>query len=100
MSSKQEYSEYLKRRFPPKEDFVKRIEKLIGKEETKTFFEICYTKTPDFIRCNTLMIEPTELKKRLESYGWKIKQPFKELPEVMIVEENKPGEIGNSRDQL
>ena len=100
MTNKQEYSEYLKRRFPPKEDFVKRIEKLIGEDEAKTFFEVCYTQTPDFIRCNTLKILPDDLKKRLERYGWKVKQPFKEFPEAMIIEENKPGELGNSKEHL
>jgi len=94
------YSEYLKEKFPAKEGFIKRIEELIGVKDAKKFFEIAYTKTPNSIRCNTLKITPEELKKRFESYGWKITQPFNELPEIMIIKGTKPGEIGNSREHL
>ena len=98
---KKDYSEYLKEKFPPKEKFVERIENLIGENDAKEFFEICYTPTPNSIRCNTLKIKPEELKKRLEEYNWKIKQPFKEFPEIMIIESAiKPGEIGNSKEHL
>lgn len=96
----EEYSAYLKRRFPPKEAFIERIEKLLGKSEAKIFFEISYTKTPSSIRTNTLKIKPEELKKRLESYGWDITQPLQGFPEIMIVENAKPGEIGNSKEHL
>jgi len=96
-----DYSTYLKQRFQPKEEFVKRIETLIGKTDAKKFFEISYTPTPTSIRCNTLKISVSELKKRLQEYGWKIKQPFKEFPEVMIVESKLgPGEIGKTREHL
>ena len=90
-------------RFQPKPEFVARIEKLIGKEDTKKFFEIAYTPSQDFIRVNTLKISPDELKKRLENYGWKIKQPYEEFPEAMIVlrESNlKPGELGKCMEHL
>lgn len=90
-------------RFQPKPEFVGRMEKLIGKEDTKKFFEISYTSSPDFIRCNTLKISPEELKKRLEEHGWKIRQPYREFPEAMIVlrESNlKPGELGKSIEHL
>lgn len=100
MDEKEKYSEYLKRRFPPKREFIKRIEKLIGKEDANKFFEISYTPTPNFIRCNTLKITPENLKDKLEIYGWIVKQPFKEFPEAMIIEGNKPGEIGNCREHL
>jgi NOL1/NOP2/sun family putative RNA methylase len=44
---------------------------------------------------------PYDLKKRLESSGWKIKQPFKGFDEVMVVEnELKPGALGMSREHL
>ena len=76
MLEKKEYSQYLKDKFPPKEGFVKRMEALLGEADAKKFFEISYTKTPSSIRCNTLKISVEELKKRLEDYGWKIKQPF------------------------
>lgn len=86
MSKKEDYSRYLKEKFPPKEGFVKRIETLLGEAEAKKFFEIAYTKTPVSIRCNTLKISVEELKTRLENYGWKLKQPFEKFPEVMVVE--------------
>lgn len=87
--------------YPPKPEFVKRIQKLIGKQEAEEFFEISKTPTPNSIRCNTLKISSEELKKRLENKGWKIKQPFKDFPEIMIIE-NKlgPGELGNSKEHL
>ena len=97
---KRPYSEYLKEKFPAKEGFVQRMESLLGKEEAKEFFEISYTQTPNSIRCNTLKIQPSELKERLEEYGWKITIPYKEFPEIMILEGNKPGEIGNSKEHL
>jgi NOL1/NOP2/sun family putative RNA methylase len=98
---KKPYPEYLKERFPPKQGFKDRMEKLLGKAEADEFFEISYTPTPNSIRCNTLKISPGDLKKRLAGYGWKIKQPFDEFPEVMIVGEGlKPGELGNSKEHL
>ncbi|MCK5591214.1 MAG: Fmu (Sun) domain-containing protein, partial [Candidatus Pacebacteria bacterium] len=56
MEGKKSYSKYLKEKFPPKEDFVKRMESLVGKDEAQEFFDISYTKTPSSIRCNTLKI--------------------------------------------
>jgi NOL1/NOP2/sun family putative RNA methylase len=98
---KQEYSEYLKNRFPIKDEFRERMEKLIGKEDAKTFFDISYTKTPTSIRCNTLKISVEKLKSRLESYGWKLKQPFPKHPEIMtILSELRPGELGKTKEHL
>jgi len=98
---KKPYSQYLKEKFPPKEGFVKRMEILLGKAEAKKFFDISYTKTPSSLRCNTLKISIKDLKSRLENYGWKLKQPFSEFPEVMVVEsELKPGELGNTKEHL
>jgi NOL1/NOP2/sun family putative RNA methylase len=99
MKDKESYSKYLKEKFPPKQGFIERIKTLLG-DETERFFEICYTKTPDSIRCNTLKISPKELKKRLESYNLKIKQPYPEFPEIMIINGLKPGELGNSKEHL
>jgi len=101
MLEKKEYSQYLKDKFPPKEGFVERMEVLLGKKEAKEFFEIAYTKCPVSIRCNTLKISVEELKERLEDYGWKIKQPFDEFPEVMVIGSAlKPGEIGKTKEHL
>ncbi|MDH3353072.1 MAG: RsmB/NOP family class I SAM-dependent RNA methyltransferase [Nanoarchaeota archaeon] len=100
MSTK-DYSKYLKEKFPPKEGFVKRMEILLGEAEAKEFFDISYTKTPSSIRCNTLKISVEELKSRLENYGWKLKQPFKEFPEVMVIESKlEPGELGKTKEHL
>ena len=101
MKDKKLYSEYLKEKFPPKEDFVKRMEALIGKVGAKEFFDISYTKTPSSIRCNTLKISVNDLETRLQNYGWKLKQPFTEFPEVMIIESDlKPGEIGKTKEHI
>ena len=101
MTKQDDYSEYLKEKFPPKEAFVKRMDALLGEVEAKKFFDISYTKTPISIRCNTLKIEVGELKDRLEHYGWKIKQPFLKFPEVMIIESRlEPGELGKTREHL
>jgi len=99
--AKKSYSEYLKEKFPPKPGFVERMEALLGKADAKEFFEISYTQTPNSIRCNTLKMSVEELKARLENYGWKIRQPFKEFPEVMIIDSNlKPGELGKTKEHL
>lgn len=90
-------------KYGPKPEFLERLEKLMGKEETKKFIDISYVSAPTFIRCNTIKISPEELKKRLESNGWKIAQPFEEFPEAMLVlrESNlKPGELGKSKEHL
>lgn len=100
MDKRKEYSEYLKEKFPPKEEFVKRIENLLGENEAKEFFEISYTQTPNYVRCNTLKMDPLELRKRFENYGWKVIVPYREFPEIMILEGTKPGEIGNSKEHL
>ncbi len=91
----------LRKRFPPKPEFVERMIDLIGDEDAKEFFEISYFSTPDGIRCNTLKIQPEELKKRLEKKGWKLRQPFKDNPEVFVLKEHLiPGELGKSIEHL
>jgi NOL1/NOP2/sun family putative RNA methylase len=95
--------EKLMERYQPKEEFIRRIEKLIGEEDAKKFFDIAYYATPDYIRVNTLKISPEELKKRLEGYGWKINQPYQDFPEVLLVDREsnlKPGELGKTYEHL
>ena len=77
--------------------FVDRMRKLLQDEDDfKKFEEIALKHSINSIRCNTLKISVNELKKRLEK-KWKIKQPFKEHPEIMIIEsELLPGEIGKA----
>ena len=100
MNEKEKYSEYLRKRFPAKQDFVDRIERLIGKDDAKKFFDICYTKCPSSIRCNTIKMDPEELIKRLRDYGWKVRRPMKGYPEIMIVDGLKPGELGKTKEHL
>ena len=101
MDERKPYSVYLREKFPAKAGFVERMEALLGKKEAKEFFDISYTRTPSSIRCNTLKIGVDELKGRLEGYGWKIKQPFDEFPEVMVIESAlEPGEIGKTKEHL
>ncbi len=101
MDERKSYSEYLKDKFPAKQGFIDRMEKLLGKEEAKEFFDISYTKAPSSIRCNTLKMQPDELLKRLKNYGWTVRQPFKEFPEIMIVDAGlKPGDLGKTKEHL
>jgi len=89
----------IRKKYEPKPLFVERMKKLIPDYEK--FFEISYTETPNSIRCNTLKISPDKLKERLEKRGWKIKQPFSEHPEIMIIENRLgPGELGKTKEHL
>lgn len=82
--------------------FVERMKQLLPNEaDFNSFLEILKKPTQNSIRCNTLKIEPEKLKLRLEKKGWKIKQPFKNYPEIMIVENAlAPGELGRSLEHL
>jgi len=101
MEERKSYSEYLKEKFPPKPGFIERMEKLLGKDGAKQFFEISYTKCPSSIRCNTLKMKPEELLKRLKEYGWAVRQPFEDFPEVMIIDNGpKPGDLGKTKEHL
>ncbi len=80
----------------PKPLFIERMQKLLGKEFDK-YIKILEKEPVRSIRCNTIKIPIDELKKRLEEKSWKIKQPFKTNPEIMIIESHlKPGELGRS----
>ena len=101
MNERKSYSEYLREKFPPKPGFVERMERLLGKDGAKEFFDISYTKCPSSIRCNTLKMEPEELLKRLKGYGWKVRQPFRSFPEVMIIDSGPgPGDLGKTKEHL
>lgn len=101
MDAKEQYSEYLKRRFPAKEGFIKRMEVLLGKRGAKDFFNISYTKCPSSIRCNTLKMKPEDLIKRLKNYGWKVRQPMDGFPEIMVIDSGpKPGDLGKTKEHL
>lgn len=86
----------------PKPAFEERMRLLLdGEKDYENFLKICYERPVNSIRVNTLKISVEELKNKLEKKGWKINQPFKDFPEIFIVE-NKllPGEIGKSEEHL
>lgn len=90
----------MKSNYKPKPLFIERMKQLLGKD-----FENYWEKIQEYplksIRVNTLKISPEELKKKLENKNWKIKQPFKENPEIIIIEsELQPGELGRSLEHL
>jgi len=92
----------MKEQYQIKPEFEKRLREVFGNEKDYNEFEkIIRTETPDSIRCNTLKISPEKLKSRLEKKGWKIKQPFLEFPEVMIIENRLfGGQLGKSKEHL
>ena len=84
------------RKIPPlKPRFVERMQQLLPDEsDYNSYLEILKQEPVKSIRCNKLKISPKELKEKLEAKGWKIKQPWKDYPEVMIVE----GKIAHPSD--
>jgi NOL1/NOP2/sun family putative RNA methylase len=78
-----------------KSEFVERMKELLG-DDYENYEKSLGKRYINSIRCNTLKISPSELKARLEK-KWKIKQPFKEFPEIMIIDqETIPGEVGKA----
>ena len=82
--------------------YLERMQKLLpDKEDFQEYLNILKILPVKSIRCNTLKIFPHELKKRLEKKAWEISQPWKENPEVMIVENQlMPGELGRALEHL
>jgi NOL1/NOP2/sun family putative RNA methylase len=82
--------------------FVERMKKLLlDKKDFENYLEILKVFPVKSIRCNTLKISPEKLKEKLEQKDWKISQPWKEYPEVIIVEsELMPGELGRALEHL
>ncbi len=82
--------------------FVERMKLILNDEnDFKNYLKSLEKPPAKSIRCNTLKISPSELKKRLLEKGWKIRQPFKKHPEIMIIEsELQPGELGRSMEHL
>lgn len=75
----------MRRNYEPKQLFIERMKSLLG-EDFKDYQEILEKEPVRSIRVNILKISPENIKKRLEKKGWKIKQPWKDYPEVMIIE--------------
>lgn len=88
-----------------KPEFAERMQELL-KEDFQEYLKVIKIPPVRSIRCNTLKISPEELKNRLEQKAWIIKQPWKDYPEVMIVEGKKsgefllPGELGREIEHL
>ncbi len=82
--------------------FLERMQKLLSdKKDFQDYLDILKIPPVRSIRCNKLKIFPDKLKKKLEDKGWKIKQPWKNYPEVMVVENNlEPGELGRALEHL
>jgi tRNA (cytosine49-C5)-methyltransferase len=86
----------MKTNLEPKPLFLERMKKLLGKDFEK-YLKSLEGVSLKSLRVNTLKISPADLKKRLEKSGWRINQPFKNFPEIMVVEsELEPGEFGRS----
>ncbi len=81
----------------PKPLFIERMKELLSDEKDfQSYIDILKHEPVRSIRCNTLKISPEVLKKKLEKKAWKIKQPWKEYPEVMIIE----GKMAHSHSQI
>lgn len=84
-----------------KQEFEARIRKLMPEEsDFQAFSKIVHTGPRNFIRCNTLKMSTEDLMLKLNK-KWKVIQPYKNHPEIMLIEtELKPGELGNSLEHL
>ena len=90
----------MKRNYKPKPLFIERMKLLLGKD-FKNYWEKIQEQPLKSIRVNTLKITVDKLKEKLENKDWKIKQPFKENSEIMIIEsELEPGELGRNLEHL
>ena len=91
----------MKTKIQPKPEFMQKMKKLLDQADFEKYEKIIQEPLLNSIRCNTLKISPEELKRKLEEKGWKISQPLKNYPEVMVVEnELQPGELGRSMEHL
>src|SRR3989344_4175153 len=72
---------------PTKEKFIERMRLLLNDEEDlQKYLKTAESHPRKSFRVNTLKISITDLKNRLEEKGWKIKQPYKSHPEIMVDE--------------
>jgi NOL1/NOP2/sun family putative RNA methylase len=81
--------------------FRERMTELMpDKEDFAAFEKIVHTGPRNFIRCNTLKINPDELMARLKK-KWNVVQPYSKFPEIILIDQNLgPGELGNSLEHL
>ncbi len=92
----------MKTSYEPKAAFIQRMKLLLnGEEDLNKFFQYCKTTPKKSIRVNTLKITPDELIKRLKEKNWDISQPFKDFPEIIIINCNLlPGELGKTKEHI
>jgi len=80
----------------PKKEFLERMQMLLSESEDEKdyekYLETIKEPSPKSIRTNKIKISPENLIKKLKEYKWKIKQPWKEHPEVIVVEGDENGE--------
>ena len=89
-----------RRTYEPKPPFLERMQELLG-DDFENYIKILKKEPPRSIRCNELKISPENLKARLEKKDWKIKHPFNNHPEIMIIENKlQPGELGRTIEHL
>ena len=91
------------RRLPePKPLFLERMQKLLpDKKDYQNYLDILKVLPVKSFRCNKLKITPEKLKEKLEKKDWIINQPWKNYPEVMVVESQLlPGELGRALEHL
>ena len=90
----------MKRRYETKELFIERMKKLLGNEFDE-YWKTIQKESLKSIRVNTIKITHENLKKKLEEKGWDISQPFKDYPEIMIIQSKlMPGELGRALEHL
>ena len=82
-------SEVMKKTYEPTPLFIERMKSLLGDADFENYWKIIRIQPVKSIRVNTLKISPENLKKKLEAKSWIVKQPFKNFPEIMIVEGKK-----------
>ncbi len=85
-------------KYEPKPLFLERIKLLLIEEKDfQGYLKTLETQPRVSIRCNTLKISVKELKARLEKKAWQISQPFKDYPEIFIIDSRLlPGELGKT----
>ena len=81
--------------------FRERMQILLpDKKDFAKFEKIIYEYPKNFIRCNTLKISPESLKAKLDK-KWEISQPFKDYPEIMVIDQELgPGELGRAIEHV
>ena len=92
----------MKHNIEPKPLFIERMHELLTEEKDfESYMKVLQEEPVRSIRCNTLKISPEKLKSRLEEKGWKIRIPFKDYPEILIVESDlSPGELGRALEHV